>query len=143
MTIQPNGTDAKDIALHFVNITVGKATPAIMKKTISQAKTLLSSGYTKEEIIKAIDYIIDVMHVDMYSLGYVNTAINDVLKQIRQKEKEEAIKEIVRKAEEEISASEDEVVVDEESSRRNREKIKGTGIQSRFGEKFNFDMFER
>lgn len=146
MTVQPNGTDAKDIALHFVKVTTGRATPAIISKTVIQAKTLLQSGYTKDEIIKVIDYLIDVKKVQMYSLGYVGSSINSVLKEIQVKEDEECKKLKSEQIKKEVSAIQEtqrsEVTHDGESTQRNRDKLDRFGNESRFGKKFNFNMFE-
>lgn len=139
MTLQPNGTDAKDIALHFINLTVERPTKAMYPKTIRQAKSLLSSGYTKEEVIKVIDYLVNTKHVNMYSLGYVSTSINEVLKEVTELEKVElAKKELALRAEQ----MRNEVNHDSDSTERNREKARRISVQSRFGKKYNFDMFE-
>lgn len=140
--VKPNGTDAKEIALHFFDMTTGKATPAIMGKTINQVKSILRSGYTKEEIIKTIDYIVDVKGVNMYSFGYVNASINSILMEIKEKEKAEKEREQRKEIEKQVTASAKEVKADDESKERNRNKLRRFGVQSRFGEKFDFDMFE-
>ena len=113
MTVQPNGTDAKDIALHFVDMTTGRATPTIMKKTIIQAKVLLSNGYTKDEIIKTIDHIIS-KGIEMYSLGYVNASINDILREIQKIESSKKVEEQKIKLEETIKSEGKEVIDDGE-----------------------------
>lgn len=146
MTVQPNGTDAKDIALHFINMTSERATPSIIKKTIGQAKTLLSSGYNKDEIIKVIDYILDVKKVDMYSLGYVSVTINDMLKEIRENERAEQLvkekQEIQEAMHKEQQEQRNEVKDDGESTERNKSKLSRFGVQPRFGKEFNLDLFE-
>lgn len=144
MSPTPNGTDAKDIALYFIKLTQGRATPSIIAKTIRQAKTLLSHEYTKQEIIEVIDYIILEKKYDVYSLGYINTCINDVLREIKKKKEQEELqkkKEEVRKQlASEVTCSE--VKDDGKSTERNRKKARRLGVQSRFREKFNLDMFE-
>ena len=40
-----------------------------MSRTIVQAKSLLSDGFSKDEIIKTIDYVINVKKVDLHSLA--------------------------------------------------------------------------
>ena len=137
-----NGTDAKDVALHFVQQTnVERITPAIMSKTINQAKNLLNSGYTKQEIVSVIDYVL-TKGTHMHSIGYVSTCINDVLREI---EKQRLLDEAV-KVKKEINArateKQSEVNVDVESAERNRLKANRFGVQSGFGEKYSFDMFE-
>lgn len=144
MTIKANGTDAKDVAIHFVKVTVGRATPAIIGKTVIQAKTLLESGYTKNEIIDVIDFLIDKKGIKMYSLGYVSTSINSVLKELQEEKdkiKLQELKQEVKEQAEKLHKSE--VVDDGESTQRNRDKLNRFGNESRVGKKFNFDMFER
>ena len=146
MTIKANGTHAKEIALHFINLTNGRATPQIMKKTVSQAKSLLTSGYTKEEIVSVIDFLIITKKLDIFSLGYINASINDALREIaktKEIEEKEKAKEAIRQQIESQQASiRSEVAKDDESTKRNREKARRIGVQSRFGKKFDFDMFE-
>ena len=72
-------SDAKDIATYFVNSTNMKASKSLMSRTIVQAKSLLSDGFTKDEIIKTIDYVINVKKVDLHSFGYINVVISDML----------------------------------------------------------------
>ena len=84
-------SDANKMAKYFIDKTAGRATPAIMKKTHAQAKTLLQSGYSKEEITKVIDFLIDEKKINIYSLGYVNTCINNVLNTIKKKELQEKV----------------------------------------------------
>jgi hypothetical protein len=145
MTVQANGTDAKDIALHFIRVTVERATPSVISRTVVQAKSLLNSGYTKQEIIKAIDYLVDVKKVQMYSLGYVSACINEVLKAITSEESKEKAKIEKEKLAESIKNAASEVVGvsdDGESTERNRRKSAAFGIESRFGEKLDFDLFK-
>jgi hypothetical protein len=138
MTVIANGTHAKDIALHFVDRTTGRATKAIMAKTVTQAKSLLESDYEKKEIIDAIDYVIDVKGVQMYSLGYISASINTILLEMKQQKE-------INLAKEQIASSQvqqKEVIHDEESTSRNQRKANGFGAKSRIREKFNFNMFE-
>lgn len=139
---KPNGTDAKDIALHFLRETgVERVTPAIIAKTISQAKNILKAGYTKEEIISVIDHVIN-RGVTMYSIGYVSHAINDVLRDIEEKELKAKAKLVAQQLQEEQAKSRSEVTSDGESATRNQDKARRFGVQSRVGKKFDFDMFE-
>jgi UDP-N-acetylmuramoylalanine-D-glutamate ligase len=144
MTVQPNGTVAKDIALHFVNATNQRVTPHIMRKTIQQAKSLLSSGYEKDEIISVIDFLLKHKSANMYSLGYVNASINDILREMKEMEEKERLEQVRKEIAEQQSVQRSEVVNHAESTERNRKKAEriGTGVQSRLGKKFNFDMFE-
>ena len=137
---------ANKIAKHFIFKTNTRATPAIMKKTHAQAKTLLSSGYTEEEIINTIDYLIDVKKVNMYSLGYVNTCINNVLNNIEKNELDKltlqnksTVRKEMKEYEERLSK---EVVNNVHSSSRNKIKAERLGLQSRFREEFISNLFE-
>lgn len=145
--IQANGTDAKDVAIHFINLTNTRATPHIMGKTIVQAKSLLSYGYTKEEVIEVLDYVILVKKKNVFSLGYISASINDCLREINEnKEKEELNrqKEEVKNAFASQPVTTSEVKVDDESKERNRQKAERirANIQSRKREKYSLDMFE-
>lgn len=142
MSVKANGTDAKEIALYFMKETgVERSTPAIIAKTISQAKQILLSGYTKEEIISVIDACIG-RGIQMYSIGYISHAINDVLEEIKQKELQAKAKEVIKQQEEQQLQARSEVKTDGESTNRNKDKASRLGVQSRLGKKFNFDMFE-
>lgn len=138
MTIPVNGTDAKDIALHFIELTTGKATPSIIAKTIQQAKNLLKYGYTKTEIISVIDYLITVKHVDLFSLGYVNTSINNVLREIKNNKPKTTSHPTFQ-----TYQDRNEVMANDESTNRNKSKLNRFGVKSRFGEEFAIDMFEK
>lgn len=144
MSPTPNGTEAKDIALYFIKLTQGRATPSIIAKTIRQAKSLLAHEYTKEEIIKVIDYIVLEKKYEVYSLGYINTCINDVLREIKKKEEKEELEKKKAEIRNQLTSEQvhSEVKDDGKSTERNREKARRIGVQSRFREKFNLDMFE-
>lgn len=140
--MKANGTDAKEVALHFLKQTgVDRCTPAIIAKTISQAKHILTSGYSKEEIISVIDHVVE-RGVHMYSIGYVSHAINDVLKEIEQKRLQEEAKVVAQQLEEQQRQQRSEVTTDGESTNRNKDKASRFGVQSGFRKKFDFDMFE-
>lgn len=142
MSVQANGTHAKDIALHFLRETgVERTTPAIIAKTISQAKNILNAGYTKEEVIITIDHVVN-KGVHMYSIGYVSHVINDVLKEIEEKRTKEKAKLVAQQLQEEQAKSRSEVASNDDSTNRNKEKARRLSVQSRVREKFNFDMFE-
>lgn len=139
-----NPAEAKDIALYFLDLTQDKFTSSIVARQVKQAKALLEDGYTKEEIIRVIDEVLK-RNPKVYSLGYISASINDVLRELNEFEKSEA----VDKQREEmrtqnaltIRESRSEVSPDE-STERNREKARRAVVQSRFGKKFDFDMFE-
>lgn len=135
---------AKEIALYFLDLTQDKFTPAIVSRNVKQSRELLEAGYTKEEIIRVIDAVLK-RNPNVYSLGYISASINDVLRELNEFEKREA----VEKQREEmrtqnaltIQESRSEVSPDE-STERNREKARRARVLARFGKKFDFDMFE-
>lgn len=141
-----NGTDARDIALHYIDLRKERTTPQIVKRTIGQAMTLLKSGYTKDEIIEVLDYVIIDKKVDMYSLGYLNASINDMIREVAVKKNNDSLIEDKQKLkaliEEEQAKMRDEVTACDESTERNREKARRNSPESRFGKKYSFDMFE-
>jgi hypothetical protein len=136
-------SDAKDIATYFVNSTNMKASKALMSRTIVQAKSLLSDGFTKDEIIKTIDYVINVKKVDLHSFGYINVVISDMLPQVLKYETRLSVQDANEKVSAFIEASRNEVRGNDESTNRNKSKINGFGLQPRFREELDFDMFER
>lgn len=134
-------SDAKEIAVYFVNTTDVKASKSLMSKTIVQAKSLLSDGFTKEEIIKTIDHVIKVMKIVPYSFGYVNVVISDVLPKINKLEAQQSAKIAQEEMMEFIEASRNEVRGNDESTNRNKSKLNGFGVKSKFGEELDFDIF--
>lgn len=137
---------ATEIALHFIKVTEIRTTPLIIKKTTNQAKSLLSNGYTKEEIISVIDYIINNKKATMYSLGYISASINNMLieinkskKQIESKIKSDEIKTSLASIQD---RDRDEVKTSDESTQRNRNKSNRFGIESRFREESFSDLFK-
>lgn len=136
-------SDAKDIAIYFVNSTNMKASKALMSRTIVQAKSMLSDGFTKDEIMKTIDYVINVKKVDLRSLGYINVVISDLLPQVLKHEAQLSTQNVGKELAAFIEASRSEVRGNDESTNRNKSKLNGFGLQPRFGEKLDFDMFER
>jgi hypothetical protein len=141
--VKANGTHAKDIAIHFLNNTQERYTSAMVAKTIVQAKKLLEDGYTKEEIIDVINYIVDKTSVQMYSLGYVSTAINSVLRKIEEEKEAQRISDLVEQQKQEYDAIRKEVNHEQfEGNERNKRKLEGFGVKPRFGEESFIDMFE-
>jgi len=128
--------DAKDIACHFVDKAEIRATPTMMGKTINQAKSLLNSNYTKEEVIKVIDYLVDQRNINMYSLGYINTCIHQVLNEVNVKEQKEKADKLKYKIKTQGVES------NGKSTDRNNSKLSQFGIQSRFRKKLVSDLFE-
>jgi len=134
-------SDAKDIATYFVNSTDMKASKSLMSRTIVQAKSLLSDGFTKDEIIKTIDYVIKVKKVDLRSFGYINVVISDMLKDVIKYEASLSAQNAQQDVVAFIEASRNEVSGSDESTNRNKSKLNGFGVQPRFGEKLDFDIF--
>ena len=135
--------EANKIARYFIKLTAGRATPAIMKRTHAQAKSLLNSGYDVDEVMEVIDYLINVKQANIYSLGYVSACINDVLKVLKQnKEREAEIQARKNIKEMESQQERSEVRYDEQSSERNKGKSERFGIQSRFRTQLDFDLLE-
>lgn len=143
--IIPDPTQAKDVALYFIDVTAGNYDPDKIARTIKQVKVLMERGYTKEEIIAVIDYIID-RKAGIYSFGYILSAIEDVMAKLREMEAEIRAKLEVERVRRELTSTIEgqraEVSVDDESAKRNRDKAERIKLQSRFGAKYDFDMFE-
>ena len=146
--MKANPTVAKDIAIYFLEATDQRYTPSIIAKTIIQAKAILEAGYTKDEIIQCIDWVVDKTSVVMYSLGYISTMINKILENIKQEVDAEEKNEKLKKYKEDMLTFQQGLLkkegeeVGNEASNRNRRKANEFGNESRFGEKYNFDLFE-
>lgn len=140
--MKADGTIAKEIAIYFLDKTADRFTPSVVAKTIIQTKTILESGYSKDEILSVIDYIIDVKKVDMYSIGYVSHAINDILKEMNKEEEIKKLREERKKQSEAFKSQEKEVEVDLESKQRNQSKLDRFGTESRKREEPYSDLFK-
>jgi len=134
---QVDGTLAKDIALYFVVKCDIRATSSTYARTTNQAKSLLESGYTFDEIKAVIDYVVEVEKVDLYSLGYINSSITTLIKKAIKHRDAPLHRQVY---EEQLKIVNREELKSDESSERNREKTRSIGTKSRFGEKFNFDI---
>lgn len=139
--VKVDGTDARTVAIHFLEQTQERYTPAMVGKVVAQAKNILSAGYKKEEIMMCIDYIVENTTVQMYSIGYISSAINSVLAKINQEKKDKIIKEVLDKQREERIVEREEVKHDE-STERNRSKIDGFSTESRKREESALDMLK-
>lgn len=146
--MKANPTVAKDIAIYFLEATDQRYTPSIIAKTIIQAKAILEAGYTKDEIIQCIDWVVNKTTVVMYSLGYISTMINKILENIKQEVDAEEKNEKLKKYKEDMLTfqqgllkKEGEEVVNETSD-RNRRKANEFGNKSRERKKYYFDLFE-
>lgn len=138
--VKANGTQAKEIALHFLDVTTdGRNTRHVIAKTITQAKSLLNTGYTRDEIIGTIDYMVK-RGAKMFSLGYINASIGQVIEDVQRELNKEKTLQEVHRLEELTKSQQNEVSTRDESSERNRQKINGFGIKQRnwndlFGDK--------
>ena len=143
MAVKANGTHAKEIAIHFLNLTTdGRYTSAIVSRSIGTVKSLLLKGYTKEEIMETIDYCHDVKKVNMFSIGYISHAINDTLREIRELQAAEKKREEAKKIQASVTSLRKEEVHEQSSSERNRAKVERNRIQSSIGTKFDFNMLK-
>lgn len=141
-----NPTEAKEVALEWLKLRGDKPTPPIMSRLINQIKGLMASGFTKEEILYTINHVLKTKP-DVYSFGYVEVCINDVLRQRNaikqaQKAKEEVAKQIEAEPIAVIN-SESEVTSSDETTERNRRKAERLGTKSRERTKHYFHLFER
>lgn len=142
MSKKANGTHAKEVAIHFLNATTdGRYTRLMIAKTINIAKSILTSGFTKEEIIAVIDYFVN-KGVNMYSLGYISATIGDALKEVQKDVRSREAQQEMQKLEEHAKSQQSEVSVNDESAERNRAKLTRFGVQSGVREKHHFDLFE-
>jgi len=143
--IKANPTQARDVALYFLDLTSDRITPQIVARTVKQVKDVMENGYTKEELIKVIDYILD-RKSGIYSFGYISASINDVLRKIYEEEDKQVrlLQSVALHSQltSTIESQREEVGVIDESTDRNRDKARGIGVQSRFGKKFDFDMLK-
>lgn len=130
-------SSSKSLAFYFFEKTNQKATPALIARTIASAKMMLKSGYTYEEIVSVINYVIDVQKTEMYSIGYIEVSINAILHKIKSLEVKQVSHDLKREMANIVTE-----VVHGDTSERNSEKSKQFGVQSRFGEGNPLDMFE-
>lgn len=140
--MKANGTHAKEIALYFLGQTgVERATSALIGRSIKMAKHILEAGYSKDEVIMTIDYIIS-KGVKMYSLGYVSASIADVLREMEEQKTKQQASSVTEQLAEQLKQDRKAVTSDGERAKRNAEKARRLSVQSRFRKKHNFDMFE-
>lgn len=130
-----NGTDAKEIALHFMGAKEIPTTKTNVVKNIMLAKSILELGYPKESIIIAIDLNID----KMFSLGFIKFVIDDTHKAIVAKAKEDEVKnalERIRTTNNTFSESGD------NEHNRNKEKLERRTAKSRVRKGYPDDLFK-
>src|SRR5690554_3224457 len=114
MVVDP--TEAKEIALEWLKLLGNKPTPPLMARTVKQVKGLMQVGFSDEEIRYTMEYVVRT-NPNVYSFGYVEACINDVLrKRAEEKRKEESkqVSESLKKQKTAIVTSESEVTSDEE-----------------------------
>lgn len=145
MTVPVNGTHAKDITLHFLKAAQQPITKRSMAQGIQLTKTMLANGYSKDDIIRVIDHVVE-RTANVYSMGYITRCIEDTLDELRAVDEAESRKReadsLVKQNESEIAKLRDEVVNDESTQRNRRKAANRAELQSRLGKKFDFDMFE-
>lgn len=115
----------QEIMRAFFSKTNQKTTPAQARKTVGQAKQLLKAGYSSEEIIKCIEYL--VQHPPkkgLTSLGFLSYVINDVLAKVKLEEAKSFQEEQIDFSFENSTAN----ITNQEKFKTNRnQKIKGMG----------------
>lgn len=125
---------ANELAKTFFSLTERRATAATFTQTIGQAKALLNAGFSKEEIISAIQYCIDNPPPKGFnSLGWLSYTIEDVLRKIKAKQAKEQI--------EKIAFVEPAQEVDVDANRRKIER-KGDDSKSSRRADYNFELFK-
>jgi hypothetical protein len=134
---EANGTDAKDIALHFCAKTNLQPTGTLIARIIINAKSLLKDGHSKKGIIDCINYCTDVKKLDLYSFGFIMKCIDNMYHEMKSHEELERYREEVKQVSKPLSEVKS---VDGNSAERNRNKLHRFGAQSRFGEKLDFDL---
>lgn len=139
MTVQPNGTHAKEIALHFLKLANQPVTKTTVARTIKQAKSLLDEGYSRDEVFTVMERVFEVRKVNIHSFGYITSCMEQVLDDMRAAKQAVHIK---AASDEAIFKQRNEVETHDQSTERNRSKADRTKFQSRLGKKYDFDMFE-
>lgn len=129
---------AKVVTTYFINKCLDNAEKQVWQRTTVQAKALLKQGYTVEQITNAIDYIVDVKKFKPYSFGYISKSIKDVLETLHR----QTIAEEEKRKMDELHTNHQEVNSNGEIGERNRNKSERYGVQPRFGEKLDFNLFE-
>jgi len=135
------GKDAKECVMHYIDKAMdGKASKAFISRSMVNAKSLLNDGFTKEEIIAVIDYSLDVKHLNVFSFGFYNTCIDNMLREANQYQQQIILAEQSRHIASLNQTTRDEVQANDDSTERNRNKSEYFGVQSRLRKKLDFDM---
>lgn len=141
-----NPTEAKEIALEWLKLKGDRPTPQIMSRLIKQIKGIMECGFNKEEILYTMNHVLTVKP-DVYSFGYIEACINDVLRQRNaEKQAKQAKEEVAKQIEAEpitVINSESEVTSSDETTERNRRKAERLSAKSRERTKHHFNLFER
>lgn len=141
-----NPTDAKEVALEWLKLKGDKPTPPVMSRLIYQIKGLMENGFEKDDIMYTIKHVLQVKP-DVYSFGYIEASINDVLRQRDALKQAQQAKEQVAKQIEAVPIvaidGESEVESSDETTERNRRKAERINAKSRERTKHYFHLFER
>jgi len=130
-----NPTEAKDVALYFYKKKDWKA-DARMGRAVNTVKSMMKNGFTKDQIISAIDYLFATTKVDIFSIGFISYNINEALDKLnKDRLADEA------RAERAKLVTPTPKGVDDGSSERNKQKL-DRNSKSNIGKKYNFDMFK-
>lgn len=141
--MKANPTDARDIALFFLSMTKGDVElPRVdFQRATETAKRLLLK-YRKQDILDVIDLLVKE-RPDVYSLSYVPYVYDEYFRKV-EAERYKRLAEIAKEKMSQLAREQQtEVKEDDGTSERNRGKADRFGTQSRLGEKYSFDMFER
>ena len=82
--------DGREIARYFYDKTELKSTERVFFANVSAADALLKAGYTKEQIIETIDYLLlNPPKNGFNSIAYIQYVINEILIKIKVKKEME------------------------------------------------------
>lgn len=138
------GKDARTCVMHYITKAMdGKASKAFISRCMVNAKSLLNDGFTADEIIAVIDYSIDVKKLNIFSFGFYNASIDNLLREVKQLQLQTKTQEQSRHIASFNEENRDEVQANDDSTERNRNKSERFGVQSRLGEKLDFDMLTK
>lgn len=131
--------NATDVYFYFIKKIKGeeRVSKTEISKGITQAKRLLIN-YDANDIIRTIDYLIDVKKANVYAFGYISAAIDDTLKVLREIDEKERLKELVAEQTKLLNLAVEEI--QDDSTNRNKEKVIGGSNKCRVGKKFDFDL---
>lgn len=131
-------SQANDIAKYFVDVALGKNAKKSDYGRSNKLAASLLKDFTKDEIVKVIDYLVYVKRTKMYSFGYVSTVINEVLETLNHNE----LASVERDKMNDLLRREQEVTIDNATGERNRNKAGRLGTKPRFGKELDLNLFE-